>query len=63
MGVNLTQNPCKGVIFSYLTYYQDPRHPTPVLSKAKTAPPRTRGGVGGGVKRMWSQRLSLSWHQ
>ncbi|MDZ8108729.1 MAG: hypothetical protein RM338_24320, partial [Nostoc sp. DedQUE12a] len=43
IGVNLTSNPCKDVIFSYLTSHQDPRYPTPVLSKAKTAPPQ---GIG-----------------
>ncbi|BAY62243.1 hypothetical protein NIES22_23150 [Calothrix brevissima NIES-22] len=60
IGVNLTRNPHQELILHQSTYHQDPRYPTPVLSKAKTSPPRLRGGVRGGVKGLWGKRLNLS---
>ncbi|YAG14296.1 hypothetical protein NSTC745_03634 [Nostoc sp. DSM 114161] len=34
--------------------------PHPGFAEAKPPLPLLRGGVGGGVKRMWDKRLSLS---
>ncbi|WP_292740335.1 hypothetical protein, partial [Nostoc sp. JL31] len=45
---------------SPLAYHHYPCHPTPVLSKAKTAPPLGKGRGWGGVNRMWGKHLSLS---